>query len=189
MVHCCANRQDTPTAAYPNRHAARIPHHPGACGPSGILTRPQLTTTDLTRTSLPVVAAVYVLRQLRRLARGLPKALPSAITRRLHAAQYIPPAPPAATPQTADPSPRPDVGTLNVQMSLRAKLRALDAMIREYQFPVSLHLEETSPHIVVHVVARTAGGCTTMLFRARDMTISGHHAPPPLAMPSSPTSW
>ena len=41
--------------------------------------------------------------------------------------------------------------TLNVQMSLRPKLCALDVLIREYQYPLILHVQEASPLIVQRV--------------------------------------
>ena len=52
-------------------------------------------------------------------------------------------------PQLLDRSPsRPDIVTLNVQMSLRPKLRALDVLAREYHYPLTLHVQESGPLII-----------------------------------------
>ena len=53
----------------------------------------------------------------------------------------------AAPPPERTPS-RPDTVTLNVQMPLWRKLRALDALIREYQYPLTLHVQEARPLII-----------------------------------------
>ena len=65
---------------------------------------------------------------------------------------HPPAAHPCSDPPFPDrPSPRPDVVTLNVQMCLRPKLRALDVLIREYQYPLTLHVQEAGPLIVQRV--------------------------------------
>ena len=77
--------------------------------------------------------------------------------------------------------------TLNVQMSLRPKLRALDVLIREYQYQLALHVQEAGPLIVqrvhplyhtIQAPARVAGGCATLLYRAPDLTVTSHSAHP-----------
>ena len=79
-------------------------------------------------------------------------------------------------PLSGHVSPRPDVMTLNVQMSLRPKLRALDVLLRECQYPLTLHVQEAGPliirrvHPLYHTIpapARVAGGCATFLYRPR----------------------
>ena len=65
--------------------------------------------------------------------------------------------------------------TLNVQMSLRPKLRALDVLIRAYQYPLTLHVQEAGPliiqtvHPLYHTIqapAKVAGGCAALLYKA-----------------------
>ena len=51
-------------------------------------------------------------------------------------------------PLSGHVSPRPAVMSLNVQMSLRPKLRALDVLVRECQYPLTLHVQEAGPLIV-----------------------------------------
>ena len=77
--------------------------------------------------------------------------------------------------------------TLNVQMSLRPKLRALDVLIREYQYPLTLHVQEAGPLIVqrvhplyhtIQAPARVARGCASLLYRAPDLTVTSHSAHP-----------
>ena len=77
--------------------------------------------------------------------------------------------------------------TLNVQMSLRSKLRALDVLLREYQYPLTLHVQEAGPlivqrvHPLYHIIqasGRVAGGCATLLYRALDLTATSHSAHP-----------
>ena len=91
------------------------------------------------------------------------------------------------TPLPDGASPRPDIVTLNVQMSLRPKLRALDVLIREYQYPLTLHVQEAGPPVVqqvhplyhtIQAPAKVAGGCATLLYRAPDLTVTGHNAHP-----------
>ena len=75
--------------------------------------------------------------------------------------------------------------TLNVQMSLRPKLRALDVLVRESQYPLTLHLQESGPliiqtvHPLYHTIqapAKIAGGCATLLYRADDLNLTSHSA-------------
>ena len=75
--------------------------------------------------------------------------------------------------------------TLNVQMSLRPKLRAPGVVIREYHSPLTLHVQEAGPLIVqrVHPLyhtnqARVAWGCATLLYGAPDLTVTSHSAHP-----------
>ena len=72
-------------------------------------------------------------------------------------------------------------------MSLRPKLRALDVLIREYQDPLTLHVQEANPLIVqrvhplyhtVQAPAKVAGGCATPLYSAPDLTVTNHSAHP-----------
>ena len=72
-------------------------------------------------------------------------------------------------------------------MSLRPKLRALDVLLREYQYPMTLHFQEAGPLIVqqvhtfyhtIQAPARVAGGCATLLYRAPDLTVTSHSAHP-----------
>ena len=91
-----------------------------------------------------------------------------------------------APPPDRPPS-RPDIVTLNVQMSLRPKLHALDVLIREYQYPLTLQVQETGPLIIqtvnplshtIQAPAKVAGGCATVLYRAPDLTVTSHSAHP-----------
>ena len=77
--------------------------------------------------------------------------------------------------------------TLNVQMSLRPKLRALDVLVRECQYPLTLHVQEARPliiqrvHPLYHTIqapARVAGGCATLLYRTPDLAVTSHSAHP-----------
>ena len=137
--------------------------------------RVSVTATGLTRAGLLALATTYQTRHLRKWVRGLPRALPAAVARKLH--QH----PPATRPPTDSAPPpdralsRPDIVTMNVQMSLRPKLRAVDVLIREYQHPLTLHVQEAGPLIIqtVHPLyhtfrppAKVAGGCATLLYRA-----------------------
>ena len=72
-------------------------------------------------------------------------------------------------------------------MSLRPKLCALDVVLREYQYPLTLHVQEAGLPIVqrVHPLYRTiwapasvAGLCATLLYRAPDLTVTSHSAHP-----------
>ena len=66
-------------------------------------------------------------------------------------------------------------------------LRALDVLLREYQYPLTLHVQEAGPLIVqqvhplyhtIQAPARVAGGCATLLYRAPDLTVTSHSAHP-----------
>ena len=72
-------------------------------------------------------------------------------------------------------------------MSLRPKLRALDVLLREDQYPLTLHVQESGPlvlqmvHPLDHTIqapAKVAGGCATLLFRAPDLYITSYCAHP-----------
>ena len=88
--------------------------------------------------------------------------------------------------------------TLNVQMSLRPKLRALDVLIREYQYPLTLHVQEAGPliiqtvHPLYHTIqspAKVAGGCATLLFRAHDLNVTTHSPTTQGAHSSRTSQW
>ena len=150
------------------------------------------TTVSLSRppaspgASVLVLAAMYHPRHLGKWVRGQPGALPAAVPRKL--SQH----PPATHPCSGAPPPdrlssRPDIVTLNVQMSLRPKLRALDVLLREYQYQLTLHVQEAGPLIVqrvhpqyhtIQAPAKVAGGCATLLYRAPDLTVTSHSAHP-----------
>ena len=77
--------------------------------------------------------------------------------------------------------------TLNVQMLLRPKLRALDVLVREHQYPLTLHVQEFGPlliqtvHPLYHTIqapAKVAGGCATLFYRAHDLNVSSHNSRP-----------
>ena len=102
----------------------------------------------------------------------------------------IPPTPHPSTdvalPPDRPPS-RPDMVTLNVQMSLRPKLRALDVLVREYSYPLTLHVQESRPPIIqtvhplyhtIQASAKVAKGCATILYRAHDLPVTSHSAHP-----------
>ena len=111
-----------------------LPEHHHVILPQSLHSRVSVTATGLTRASVLALAATYHPRHLRKWVRGLPRALRAAVVRKL--TQHPPAAGPCSDPRLPDrPSPRPDIVTLNVQMSLRPKLRALDVLIREYQYP------------------------------------------------------
>ena len=162
------------------------PKHQHVVLPQSLHSRVSATATGLTRASVVALAATYHPRHLRKWVRGLPHAFPAAVARKL--TWHPPPAGPYSDPPLPDrPLPRPDIVTLNVQMSLRPKLRALDVLIREYQYPLTLHVQEAGPLIVqrvhplyhtIQAPARVAGGCTTLLYRAPDLTVTSHNAHP-----------
>ena len=107
-----------------------LPEHHHVVLPPSLHNRVSIAATGLTRASV-LVLATYHPRHLREWVRGLPRALPAAVARKL--SQH----PPATHPSSAAPPPdrppsRPDIVTLNVQLSLRPKLRALDVLVREY---------------------------------------------------------
>ena len=163
-----------------------LPEHHHVVLPQSLHSRVSITATGLTRASVLAMAATYHHRHLRKWVRGLPCALPAAVDRKLTqhstAAGSCPGPPP-----TGHVSPRPDVMTLNVQMSLRPKLRALDVLVRECQYPLTLHVQEAGPliiqrvHPLYHTIqapARIAGGCATLLYRTPDLVVTGHSAHP-----------
>ena len=127
-----------------------LPEHHHVVLPQSLHSRVSITATGLTRASVLAIAATYHHRHLRKWARGLPRALPAAVDRKLtqhSTAAGSCPDPPLA----GHMSPRPDVMTLNVQMSLRPKLRALDVLVRECQYPLTLHVQEAGPLIIQRV--------------------------------------
>ena len=72
-------------------------------------------------------------------------------------------------------------------MSQRPKLRALDVLVREYQYPLTLHVQESGPlvlqtvHPLYHTIqapAKVAGGYATLLFRALDLYVTSYRARP-----------
>ena len=163
-----------------------LPEHHHVVLPQSLHSRVSITATGLTRASVLAIAATYHHRHLRKWVRGLPCALPAAVDRKLTqhstAAGSCPGPPP-----TGHVSPRPDVMTLNVQMSLRPKLRALDVLVRECQYPLALHVQEAGPliiqrvHPLYHTIqapARVAGGCATLLYRTPDLVVTSHNAHP-----------
>ena len=116
-----------------------LPEHHHVVLPQSLHSRVSVTATGLTRASVLALAARYHPRHLRKWVRGLPHALPATVAHKLtrHPATTGPfPDPPLPD----RPSPRPDIVTLNVQMSLRPQLRTLDVLIREYQYPLTLHV-------------------------------------------------
>ena len=163
-----------------------LPEHHHVVLPQSLHSRVCITATGLTRASVLVIAATYHHRHLGKWVRGLPRALPPAVDRKLTqhstAAGSCP-----GTPLTGHVSPRPDVMTLNVRMSLRPKLRALDVLVRECQYPLALHVQEAGPliiqrvHPLYHAIqapARVAGGCATLLYRTPDLVVTSHSAHP-----------
>ena len=163
-----------------------LPEHHRVVFPPSLHNRVSIAAIGLTRTSLLVLAATYHPRHLRNWVRALPRALPAAMARKL---LQHPPAthPSSGAPPPDRPSSRPDIVTLNVQMSLRPKLRALDVLIREYQYPRALHVQEAGPLIVqmvhplyhtIQAPANVAGGCATLLYGAPDLTVTSHSAHP-----------
>ena len=163
-----------------------LPEHHHVVLPQSLHRRVSVTATGLTRANILALAAMYHPRHLRKWVRGLTHALPAAVTRKL--TRHPPAACPCSDPPLPDrPSPRPDIVTLNVQMSPRPKLRALDVLIREYQYPLTLHVQEAGPLIVqrvhplyhtIQAPPRVAGGCATLLYRAPDLTVTSHSAHP-----------
>ena len=93
-----------------------LPEHHHVVLPQSLHSRVSVTATGLTRASVAAIAATYHPRHLRKWVRGLPHALPVAVVRKLtwH---------PATAGSCPDPplsnraSPRPDIMTLNVQMT------------------------------------------------------------------------
>ena len=163
-----------------------LPEHHHVVLPQSLHSRVFVAATGLTRASVLALAATYHPRHLRKWVRGLPHALPAAVARKL--TRHPPATHPCSDPPLPNrPSPRPDIVTLNVQMSLRPKLRALDVLIRENQYPLTPHVQEAGPLIVqrvhplyhtIEAPARVAVGCATLLYRAPDLTVTSHSAQP-----------
>ena len=164
-----------------------LPEHHHVVLPPSLHNRVSVTTTGLTRASLLVMAATYQPRHLRTWVRGMPCTLLVAVTRKLHQQ------PPTNRPSTDDAPPpdhslsRADIVTLNVQMSLRPKLHALDVLVRDYKYPLTLHVQESGPlilqavHPLYHTIqapAKVAGGCATLLYRAHGLLVTSHSAHP-----------
>ena len=61
-----------------------LPEHHHVVLPPSLHNRVSIVATGLTRASLLVLAATYQPRHLRKWVRGLPRALPAAVTRKLH---------------------------------------------------------------------------------------------------------
>ena len=93
--------------------------------------RVSIAASGLTRASLLVLRATYQPRHLRKWIPGLPCAPPAAMARKLHQQPRATHPPTDAAPPLDHPPSRPDILTLNMQMSLRSKLYALDVLIRE----------------------------------------------------------
>ena len=163
-----------------------LPEHHHVVLPQSLHSRVSVTATRLTRASVLAIATTYHPRHLRKWVWGLPHALPAAVVRKLTRQ-------PATAGSCPDPplssraSPRPDIMTLNVQMSLRPKLRALDVLLRECQYPLTLHVQEAGPLIVqrvhplyhtIQAPAKVAGGCATLLYRTPDLALTSHSAQP-----------
>ena len=163
-----------------------LPEHHHVVLPQSLHSRISITATGLTRASVLAIAATYHHRHLRKWVRGLPCALPAAVDRKL--TQHSTAAGSCSgPPPTGHVSPRPDVMTLNVQMSLRPKLRALDVLVRECQYPLALHVQEAGPliiqrvHPLYHTIqapARVAGGSATLLYGTQDLVVTSHSAHP-----------
>ena len=178
QIQFCRKGMPPTSLILPERHHVVIP-------PS-LHNRVSIAATGFTRASVLVLAATYHPCHLRKWVRGLPRALPAAVACKLSQR------PPATHPSSGAPPPdrppsRPDIVTLNVQMSLRPKLRALDILIREYQYPLTVHVQEAGPLIVqrvhplyhtIQAPAKVAGWCATLLYRAPYLTVTNHSAHP-----------
>ena len=143
-----------------------VPEHRHDVLPQSLHSRVSVAATGLTRARVLPMAATYHPRHLRQWVRSLPHALPAAVARKL--TRHPPAIHPCSDPPLPDrPSPRPDIVTLSLQMALRPKLRAMDALIREYQHPLTPHVQEAGPLIVqrvhplyhtIQAPAKVAGG-------------------------------
>ena len=163
-----------------------LPEHRHGVLPLSLHNRLSVTATGLTRASVLAIAARYHPRHLCKWVRGLPHALPVAVVRKL--TRHPATAGPCPAPTLSDrASPRPDIMTLNVQMSMRPKLCALDVLVRECQYPLTLHVQEAGPLIVqrvhplyhtIQAPAKVAGGCATLLYKPPDLTVTSHRAHP-----------
>ena len=177
----------SPNTGLPQRHAPTsliLPEHHHVVLLPSLHKHVSIAATGLTRASVLVLAATYHPRHLHIWVRVVPRALHAAVARKL--SQH----PPTTHHSSCDPPrdrPRPDIVTLSVQMSLRPKLRALDVLLREYQSPLTLHVQEAGPpigqrlHPLYHTIpppAKVAGGRATLLYRALDLTVTSHSAHP-----------
>ena len=144
-----------------------LPQHHHVVLPQSLHSLVSVTATGLTRARVLAIAATYHPRHLCKWVRGLPHALPVAVVRKL--TRHPATAGPCPDPPLSDRAlPRPDIMTLNVQMSLRPKLRALDVLVRECQYPLTLHVQEgplivQRVHPLYHTIqapAKVAEGCT-----------------------------
>ena len=63
--------------------------------------------------------------------------------------------------------------TLNVHMSQRHKLRALDVLIREYQYPLTPHVQEAGPLIP----CLCSNNCLPFTFRQFSVRLSYMNCP------------
>ena len=163
-----------------------LPEHHHVVLPPSLHNRVPIAATGLTRASVLVLAATYHPRHLRKWIRGLPRALPGAVARKLF--QHPPAAHPSSGARPPDrPPSRAHIITLNVHMSLRPKLRALDVLLRAYQHPLTLHVQEAGPLIVqrvhplyhtIQAPAKVASGCATLLYGAPDLIVTSHSAHP-----------
>ena len=102
-----------------------LPEHHHIVLPPSLHNRVSITATGLTRASLLVLAAAYQPQHLRKWVRGLPRALLEPVARKLRQQPTVCQPATSAAPLPDHSQPRPDIVTLNVQMSLRPKLRAL----------------------------------------------------------------
>ena len=161
-----------------------LPEHHHVVLPKSMHNRVSIAATGLTRATVLVLAATYHPGHLRKWVRGLPRALRATVARKL---SQHPPAthPCSGAPPPDRPSSRLDIMNLNVQMSLRPKLRALDVLLREYQYLLTLHVQQAGPLIVqrvhplyhtIQALTKVAGGCATLLYRALDLTVTSHSA-------------
>ena len=117
-----------------------LPKHHHAILPASLHNWVPITSTGLSCTSLLVVAATSAPNHLGKWASGLPHPLPCPMSHRLH--QHMDTLAPASPKGDI---PRPDIVTLNVQLSLRPKLRVFDALLGECHFPVAVHLQDSGP--------------------------------------------
>ena len=95
-----------------------LPEHHHVILPQSLHSRVPVAATGLTRASVLAIAATYHPRHLRKWVRGLPHALPAAVVRKLTQRSATAGSCPEP-PLSSRASPRPDIMTLNVQMSLR----------------------------------------------------------------------
>ena len=115
-----------------------LPKHHHVVLPQSLHNRVSIAATSRTLASVLALAATYHPQHLPKWVRALPHALPAAVARKRF--QHSPATHPCSGPPLPDRlSSRPDIGTLNVQMSLKPKLPALDFLLREYQYPMTIY--------------------------------------------------